>query len=186
MVSIDVNRGNAIANTQCGAPPPGAATRSEGQRLALQDNAMCADNTGRSRTAWDQFGKHVIKVATPCAAPLKTAELAWTLAEEAKPFLTTAERNHVYVTVGVGETFAAFRALISFIATKRIAVSLDLIEQCTRSLDAYIGHEEEPDLRWLIERVRVRGESPTTTCMHHEPERLRSDHARQAISRHRE
>ena len=77
------------------------------------------------------------------------------LADVAKPFLNAVQRNHVYVIVGIGETFAAFRFLVTLIDARRIVLPADLVQRCIRLLDAYIGHEEEPRLRRLIERPVV-------------------------------
>lgn len=73
------------------------------------------------------------------------------LADVAKPLLSAVERNLVYVMVGVGETLAAFRSLVTLFASRQIALPGDLVQQCISLLDAYIGHEEEPRLRRLIE-----------------------------------
>jgi hypothetical protein len=81
----------------------------------------------------------------------KIAELTWTLAAMATPSMSARERNRVYVRIGVGETFAAYRVLIGAIASLGIALPDDLVRQCVSLLDAYVGHEEERELRWLIE-----------------------------------
>ena len=83
----------------------------------------------------------------------KIAELAWTLAAIATPSMSASERDRVYVRIGVGETFAAYRGLIGAIASRGIALTDDLVRQCVSLLDAYVGHEEERELRWLIERI---------------------------------
>jgi hypothetical protein len=78
-------------------------------------------------------------------------DLAWALAEAAKPYLTAVERNHVFMAIGAGETFAAIRGLFKSVAIKRIALHPDLVQQCTTWLHAYVGHQDEGCLRRLIE-----------------------------------
>jgi hypothetical protein len=82
---------------------------------------------------------------------VQETNLAWALAEAAKPHLSTVERNDVFVTIGAGETFAAIRQLFKSVAMKRIPLRPDLVQRCTTWLRAYGGHEEERYLRHLIE-----------------------------------
>jgi|GEM_PF-1291742 len=77
--------------------------------------------------------------------------LAWALAEAAKPHLNTVERNDVFVAIGAGEPFAAICQLLKSIATTRIPVRPDLAQRCRMWLSAYMGHEDERYLRRLIE-----------------------------------
>ena len=79
------------------------------------------------------------------------ANLAWALAEAAKPHLCGGERNAVYVAIGTGERFAAIRQLIRTIAVKQIPLRADLVQRCLTWLHAYAGHEDEADLRHHIE-----------------------------------
>src|SRR6478672_3655452 len=65
--------------------------------------------------------------------------LAWALAEAVKPHLSAIERNHVFMAIGAGETFAAIRGLVRSIAVKRIALRPDLVQQCITWLHAYVG-----------------------------------------------
>src|SRR6185369_17138222 len=52
-----------------------------------------------------------------------------------------------------GESFAAIRELLKWVATKRIPLGPDLVQWCVSWLDAYVGHEDERYLRRLIEDV---------------------------------
>ena len=79
------------------------------------------------------------------------ANLAWALAEAAKPHLNTVERNNVFLAIGAGEPFAAICQLLKSIATKRIPVRPELVQRCRMWLSAYMGHEHERYLRRLIE-----------------------------------
>jgi hypothetical protein len=81
------------------------------------------------------------------------ANLAWALALAAKPFLDVAERNALFVAIGAGETFAVVRALVKWVAIKRIPVEPDLVRQCVSWLDGYAGHNDERYLRRLIEEM---------------------------------
>lgn len=80
---------------------------------------------------------------------------AWALAEAVKPHLSAIERNHVFMAIGAGETFAAIRGLVRSIAVKRIALRPDLVQQCITWLHAYVGHKDERYLGRLVEGYLV-------------------------------
>jgi hypothetical protein len=79
------------------------------------------------------------------------ANLAWAVAEAVKPYLSAVERDEVFVAIGAGETFAAFRQLFRSVAVKRIPLRPDLLQQCRTWLYTYRGHDDERYLRRLIE-----------------------------------
>ena len=79
------------------------------------------------------------------------ANLAWALAQAAKPHLDTAERNAIFAFIGGGETSRAMRVILKWIAAKRIPVQPDLVQACLSWLDSYVGHPDEGYLRRLID-----------------------------------
>jgi hypothetical protein len=83
------------------------------------------------------------------------ANLAWAVAEAAKPYLNAVERNAVFVAIGAGETFAAIRELLRSVEIKRIPLGLDLLVQCRIWLRGYGGHDDERHLRRLIEEPLI-------------------------------
>jgi hypothetical protein len=82
---------------------------------------------------------------------VQETNLAWALAEAVKPHLSTLERNHVFGSIGAGDTFPAIRHLLKAVAIGRIRLRPDLVQQCTTWLHAYVGHNDERYLRRLIE-----------------------------------
>lgn len=109
------------------------------------------------------------------------ANLAWSLIDAAKPALDARERNHVFVSVGAGDSFTAMRILLKLIATKQIALQLSLIQSCAKWLDAYALHEDHERLRQLIECFAVRagvtthsGSHPAVRFQQRSPRRARS------------
>jgi hypothetical protein len=87
--------------------------------------------------------------------PVHEANLAWAVAEAAKPYLSAVERNVVFVALGAGETFAAIRQLFRLVGIKRIPLGPDLLQQCRTCLHAYGGYEDERYLRRLIEESLI-------------------------------
>ena len=83
------------------------------------------------------------------------ADLAWAVAEAAKPYLSAAERNAVFVAIGAGETFAAMRGLLRSVEINRIPLEFDLLQQCRMWLRGYGGHDDERHLRRLIEEPLI-------------------------------
>jgi hypothetical protein len=76
-------------------------------------------------------------------------------AEAVKPYVSTVERNHVFMAIGAGETFAAIRGLVKSVAIKRIPLPSDLVQLCTTWLHAYVGHNDERYLHRLIDDYLV-------------------------------
>src|SRR6201993_3691054 len=83
------------------------------------------------------------------------ANLAWAVAEAAKPYLSAVERNAVFVAIGAGETFVAIRGLLRSVEIKRIPLGFDLLQQCRMWLRGYGGHGDERLLRRLIEEPLI-------------------------------
>jgi hypothetical protein len=81
------------------------------------------------------------------------ADLAWSLAEAVKPHLSIVERNHVYVAIGIDETFTAIHRLITSAATNQIALPGELVQRCGTWLDAFADHSQQQHLRRLVEDV---------------------------------
>jgi hypothetical protein len=84
---------------------------------------------------------------------VRERSLAWALAEAAKLHLNAVERSDVHVSIGVGETFAAIKDLLTLAAGKRIALPAEFVHRCHGWLDVHIGHEDERYLRGLVEQV---------------------------------
>jgi hypothetical protein len=82
---------------------------------------------------------------------VQETNLAWSLIEAAKPQLNVRERQHVFVSVGGGDSFTAIRILLKLIAVKDICLHPHLVQLCTTWLDAYALHEDYECLRLLIE-----------------------------------
>jgi hypothetical protein len=81
--------------------------------------------------------------------------LAWVLLEAVKPQLNAVERNHVFVILGAGDTFSAIRLLLKLIAGKQILLRPSLVQLCSTWLDLYALHEEQADLRRLIDGLLI-------------------------------
>jgi hypothetical protein len=81
------------------------------------------------------------------------ADLAWSLAGAVKPHLSIVERNHVYVAIGIDETFTAIHRLITSAATNQIALPGELVQRCGTWLDAFADHSQQQHLRRLVEDV---------------------------------
>ncbi|CAN5641233.1 hypothetical protein BH09ACT8_BH09ACT8_60890 [soil metagenome] len=98
-------------------------------------------------------------MSTPRRAPGRKAPddaaLAWELAATARPYLSRVDADRIYITLGIGETFAAIDALITVIARNHIPVNDDLVATAATWLDCYLGQGAEPRLRHLLAEVRT-------------------------------
>ena len=86
---------------------------------------------------------------------IQETDLAWALMDAAAPQLTAVERDHIFVTLGAGDTFLAIRLLLKLITAKHIPLQLDLAQRCTGWLNSYALHEEQENLRRLIDRLMI-------------------------------
>lgn len=66
---------------------------------------------------------------------VQETNLAWSLIDVAKPELDARERNHVFISVGAGDSFTSIRILLKLIAVKRIPVKAELVQLC----DTWLG-----------------------------------------------
>ncbi|MUL68185.1 hypothetical protein BOO86_27190 [Mycobacterium sp. CBMA 234] len=82
---------------------------------------------------------------------VQEANLAWSLIEAVKPQLDERERNHVFISVGAGDSFTAIRILVKLIAVKQIPLQPQVIQLCATWLEAYALHEDHERLQLLIE-----------------------------------
>lgn len=82
---------------------------------------------------------------------VQETNLAWSLIDVAKPELDARERQHVFVSVGAGESFTAIRILIKLIAIKQIPLHPSLVQLCATWLEAYALHEDHDRIRMLID-----------------------------------
>jgi hypothetical protein len=86
---------------------------------------------------------------------VQEANLVSTLVDVAKADLDARERNHVFVSVGAGDSFTAIRILIKLIADKQIPLHPHLVHLCTTWLQAYTLHEDYAHLRRLVDTFAI-------------------------------
>ncbi len=98
-------------------------------------------------------------MSTPSREPTRLAPnddaLAWELAAAARPYLTGADSDRIYIAIGIGETFTAIERLISASARYRIPLSGGLLATLATWLDCYQGQDAEPRLRQLIDELKT-------------------------------
>jgi hypothetical protein len=98
---------------------------------------------------------------------IQETNLAWSLIEAAKPHLDARQCNHVFISVGAGDSFTAIRIPLKLIDTKKIPLPARLVQLCTGWLQAYLLHEDHERLRILIEGLEVAGvDSSSATVVH--------------------
>lgn len=88
--------------------------------------------------------------SAPTPKPPDDNALAFALATIARPHLSKADADRIYIAIGIGDTFAAIGALITVIAWHRIVLGPDLAPTVATWLDGYRGQDTEPRLRHLL------------------------------------
>jgi hypothetical protein len=109
--------------------------------------------------------------------------LAWTLADLARPRLSVSERSRVFLAVGAGDTFSAIRMLLKLLSAKQIPLRADLARRLTTWLGAYANHQEEQNLRRLIECYLVPDASAALPTIPGAP--ARKHHDTDVLNQHR-
>lgn len=96
-------------------------------------------------------------MSTPPGAPVRRAPdddaLAWELAAVARPHLSRAEADRIYIAIGVGDVFEAIDALLTAIARDRIPLGHDLVAAVASWMDCYRGQDAESRLRQLLAEI---------------------------------
>jgi hypothetical protein len=80
-------------------------------------------------------------------------QLAWALADIAKPVLVAKERHEIFVTLGVGDYFGAIRLLMNVIHREDIPMTLDLIAAFTSWLTGYADDTHATLLAYQITQI---------------------------------
>lgn len=135
--------------------------------------AVAGSNTARRAcppstvgTGQDQTIAKGGRVSTSRKPPVRKAPddaaLAWELAATARPYLSRIDADRIYITLGIGETFAAIEALITAIACNDIPLDDELMAATASWLDCYHGQSAEPRLRHLLTKV-IASASPQNT-----------------------
>jgi hypothetical protein len=144
----------AICCSTVGAEPLGSVvdvTKPVRQRIWGGGN-----NARRFGRRHHPFPGHRINKSVAAASVSGEAELAWALADTADDHLDVVQRNTVYVSIGVGETFTAICLLIDTIESEGLTLDHVLAVQLSTWLNAYVGHDDEPRLRRLIQVIQAR------------------------------
>jgi len=82
-------------------------------------------------------------------------ELAWELADAAKPCLDRKQRNQVYIAIGVGDVYSAVKFLLQTVVQSQISVSSETLWKMNLWVASYRDHPDEARLRDLIGSVTI-------------------------------
>ena len=95
---------------------------------------------------------HDIKIST-VASSFGESRLAWSLAEMAARLLGEAQRDELFVAIGVGDTFDAICTALDAISKAHCGVEGSTALKLKAWLTAYRGHDNEGQLRRWVHRV---------------------------------
>lgn len=92
------------------------------------------------------------------------SNVAWALAQVARPHLDTINRGKVFVAIGAGDMFEVIRDLLRLLSSQNVSISEDLGRQCRAWLTGYTGCKGVRDLQGLVDRLASLDEpEPTIT-----------------------
>jgi hypothetical protein len=96
------------------------------------------------------------------------ADMAWLLTMAADAWLTGHQRTMTFVELGCGENHLAIERVLNAVMSRRMTLSMAIMDRLTRWLDGYLGSPEEPRLRAMVGEIQAR------QC---QPARLRTEQA---------
>jgi hypothetical protein len=138
---------------------------------------MCTDFKAGSLPADPtQAAISVAKASSSSSAPstahlsvTSDADMAWLLTIAVDAWLTGHQRTMTFVELGCGENHLAIERVLNAVVSRRMTLSLAIIDRLARWLDGYLGSPEEPQLRAMLGEIQARQSQPA---------RLRTQQAR--------
>lgn len=82
-------------------------------------------------------------------------DMAWSLVEAVKSYLTGYERTVVFVELGCEESLLAIKHIFAAILSNRIALPQATLSKLTSWLSGYAGSPEEPQLHMMLAVIRL-------------------------------
>jgi hypothetical protein len=92
------------------------------------------------------------------------ADMAWLLTIAADLCLTGHQRTMTFVELGSGENHLAIERVLNVVVSRRMTLSMAIIDRLSRWLDGYLGSPEEPRLRAMLGEIQVRQCQPARSC----------------------
>ncbi|ORA22917.1 hypothetical protein BST13_35765 [Mycobacterium aquaticum] len=84
---------------------------------------------------------------------VSNSEVAWLLADVARPCLRRRERQLIYLEIGGGDPAAAVEVLLQKVVQRDFPLPIGVRRILEIWLDAYTGAAEEPRLRSLLRQM---------------------------------
>ncbi|WP_231971096.1 tryptophanase [Mycobacterium sp. E3198] len=82
-------------------------------------------------------------------------DMAWSLVDAVGSYLTGYERTAAFVELGCGESYLAIRRIIAALLSTRTSLPVAILAQLTGWLNGYAGNPEEPQLRMMLDVIRL-------------------------------
>jgi hypothetical protein len=95
------------------------------------------------------------------------ADMAWLLTIAADAWLTGHQRTMTFVELGCGEHYLAIERVLNVVMSRRMTLSMAVIDRLARWLDGYLGSPEEPRLRAMLGEIRARQCQPARSRTQH-------------------
>jgi hypothetical protein len=86
---------------------------------------------------------------------ISDGDMAWKLVDAVGSCLTGYERTTAFVELGCGESYLAIRRIITALLSTRTALPVAIVSQLTGWLNGYAGNPEEPQLRMMLDVIRL-------------------------------
>jgi len=81
------------------------------------------------------------------------ATLAWALADAVSGCFAAPDHLGIYIALGAGESYEAIEQMLDIAVCRRHPLPATLIGALAAWLDCYVGNEQEPRIRSLLNNV---------------------------------
>ncbi|WP_231984306.1 tryptophanase [Mycobacterium sp. E342] len=92
---------------------------------------------------------------TTDSAHISDEDMAWSLVDAVKSCLTDYERTVVFVELGCGEGYLVIKRIITVLLVTRMTLPEAILWKLSRWLNGYAGSPEEPQLRMMLDVIRL-------------------------------
>ena len=100
-------------------------------------------------------GAPVQSRATIDPSTISDEDMAWLLVDAVESCLTGYERTVFFVELGCGDSNLAITRILTALISTRTALPVAILSKLTGWLNAYGGSPEEPQLRMMLDVIRL-------------------------------
>lgn len=92
---------------------------------------------------------------TISSSMMSDEDMAWLLVDAVNSSLTGYERTVTFVELGCGEGYLVIKRILTALLSNPIALPVSILSKLAGWLNGYAGNPEEPQLRMMLDVIRL-------------------------------